>query len=69
MEENELLYKNQIGFRKQHYTSHAIITLVGKVSNALDMGEIVVGVLVDLKKAFDNIIKKTISIWNTWICT
>ena len=42
MDENELFYKNQFGFRKQHSTSHAIITLVEKVSKALD-----------LKKAFD----------------
>ena len=32
MDENELFYKNQFGFRKQHSTSHAIITLVEKVS-------------------------------------
>ena len=30
MDENELFYKNQFGFRKQHSTSHAIITLVEK---------------------------------------
>ena len=52
MEENELFYKNQFGFRKQHSTSHAIITLVEKVSKALDTGKIVVGVFLDLKKAF-----------------
>ena len=52
MDENELFYKNQFGFRKQHSTSHAIITLVEKVSKALDKGKIVVG---DLKKAFDTV--------------
>ena len=50
MEENELFYKNQFGFRKQHSTSHAIITLVEKVSKALDTGKIVVGVFLDLKR-------------------
>ena len=50
MDENELFYRNQFGFRKQHSTSHAIITLVEKVSKALDKGKIVVGVFLDLKR-------------------
>ena len=49
MDENELFYKNQFGCRKHHSTSHAIITLVEKVSKALDKGKIVVGVFLDLK--------------------
>ena len=55
MDENELFYKNQFGFRKQHSTSHAIITLVEKVSKALDKGKIVVGVFLDFEKAFDTV--------------
>ena len=41
MDENKLFYCNQLGFRKQHSTCHAIITLVEKVSKALDTGKIV----------------------------
>ena len=55
MEENELFYKNQFGFRKQHSTSHAIITLIEKVSKALDTGKIVDCVFLDLKNAFDTV--------------
>ena len=55
MEENELFYKNLFGFRKQHSTSHAIITLIEKVSKALDSGKIVVGVFLDFKKVFDTV--------------
>ena len=44
MDENKLFYCNQFGFRKQYFTSHAIITVVEKVSKALDTGKIVVGV-------------------------
>ena len=40
---------------KKHSTSHAINTLVGRVSQALDMGKYVVGVFLDLKKAFDTV--------------
>ena len=47
MDENKLFYCNQFGFRKQHSTSHTIITLVEK---ALDTGNIVVGVFLRLKK-------------------
>ena len=36
MDENKLFYCNQFGFRKQYSTCHVIITLVEKVSKALD---------------------------------
>ena len=52
---NNILYDNQFGFRKNHSTTHAIITLVERVSKALDTGKIVVGVYLDLKKAFDTV--------------
>ena len=47
--------KKQFGFRKCHSTSHAIITLVEKVSRAIDSGKVIVGVFLDLKKAFDTV--------------
>ena len=55
MDENQLFYCNQFGFRKQHSTRHAFMTLVEKVSKALDTGKIVVGVFLDLKRAFDTV--------------
>ena len=48
IESNNILYDNQFGFRKNHSTPHAIITLVERVSKALDTGKIVVGVYLDL---------------------
>ena len=50
-----VFYKRQFGFRKNHFTSHAIITLVERVSKTLDTGIYVVGVFMDLKKAFDTV--------------
>ena len=50
LEDNNLFYCNQFGFRKSHGTNHAIITLVERVSKALDTGKIVIGVFLDLKK-------------------
>ena len=46
----DILYKYQFGFRKQHSTNHAIITLVDKISTALDRGNVVIGCFLDLKK-------------------
>ena len=48
-------YDHQYGFRKCHSTNHAIMTLVEKVAKALDSGKIVVGVYLDIRKAFDAI--------------
>ena len=52
---NKILYKYQFGFRKLHSTNHAIISLVEKVNNALDSGKNLMGVFLDLKKAFDTV--------------
>ena len=38
-----------------YITSHAIITFVEELSKALDTGEVIVGVYVDIRKAFDSI--------------
>ena len=53
LEDFDILYNKQFGFRKRHSTTHAIIALTEKVSMALDSGKIVGGVFLDLKKAFD----------------
>ena len=52
---NNVLYDKQFGFRKDHSTSHAIITLVDKVSKSIDKGKIVGEVYLDICKAFDSI--------------
>ena len=54
-ENNNMFYKYQFEFRKTHSTSHAIITLVERVSKALATGKYVVGVFLDLNKAFDTV--------------
>lgn len=50
-----LLYKYQFGFREGHGTDLALITLVDKISEALDSGDYVLGVFLDLSKAFDTV--------------
>ena len=68
-DDNNILYDHQFGFRKHHSTSHAVITLVERVTKALlDTGKIIVGVFLDLKKGFDtvdhSILQKKRKIWN-----
>ena len=53
LNDNNVLYDYQFRFRKQHSTSHAIITLVERVKRALDTGKVVVEVFLDLNKDFD----------------
>ena len=52
---NDIIYKYQFGFRKKHSTQHAIITLVDRITSSLDSGDLVIGVFLYLKKAFDTV--------------
>ena len=38
---------------KKHGSQHVIITLVDKVTKAVDFGDIVINMFIDLRKAFD----------------
>ena len=49
VDKNDILYNYKFGFRKQHSTNHAVITLVEKITTALDKDKIVVGCFLDLK--------------------
>ena len=49
------MYKHQFGFREKHPTQQAIITLVEKITNAWESGDIAIGIFLDLKKAFDTV--------------
>ncbi len=55
MEKNKVLYKHQFGFRQNHSCQQAIITLIEKITSCLDTGDLVIGVFIDLKKAFDTV--------------
>ena len=52
---NKLLSKQQFGFRKNHCTNHGVITLIDRISAALDSGRAVVDYYIDPKKAFDTV--------------
>ena len=52
---HSLLYKYQFGFRKGYSANFAMITLIDKISQALDEGKYVLGIFFDLSKAFDTV--------------
>ena len=50
-----ILHENQFGFRKRHSTNHALNYSVNHVENALNEKKHVLGIFIDLSKAFDTI--------------
>ena len=50
-----LLYEYQFGFQKGKSTHMALITLIDKITEALDQGELVIGIFLDFSKAFDSV--------------
>ena len=53
LDKSNIFYDQQFGFRKNHSTNHVVILLIEKVAKALDTRKIVIGVYLDIKKAFD----------------
>ena len=50
-----ILYEKQFGFRKNHSTSHAINYSVKYVTDKIEQKNHVIGIFLDLSKAFDTI--------------
>ena len=55
IEQNELIFPLQFGFRQKHSTSHALIHLTEKIREQLDKGNYGCGIFVDFQKAFDTV--------------
>ena len=55
LEERQILYYKQFGFRKDFSTNHAILNLLEIIQKALDDGQIACGIFIDLEKAFDTV--------------
>ena len=51
LEEKQILYQRQFGFRKDFSTNHSILT--ESVQKALDDGKFACGIFIGLEKAFD----------------
>ena len=55
LQNENLIYKQQFGFRPRHSTTHALINITEKIKAALDHGKSACGVFVDLQKGFDTV--------------
>ena len=55
LDNKNIIYDLQFGFRWQYSTSHALINITENIRKALDDGNIGCGVFVDLQKAFDTL--------------
>jgi hypothetical protein len=52
---NNILNTKQFGFQKQHATEHAIVDLVNSINYSFVNKEFVLGIFIDLSKAFDTV--------------
>ena len=57
---SNIIYNLQFGFRQQDSTSHALVYISENIRKALDDGNIVCGVFVDLQKAFVTVNHQTL---------
>ena len=53
LENHKLLYRHQYGFRKGHSTIHPIIHLLNEIAKCTSTNELLLAILMDLKKCFD----------------
>ena len=55
LEDYNVLFENQFGFRKLHSSYMALMVLTDKLMKSLENGEYVIGVYLDFSKAFDTV--------------
>ena len=55
LEKFSILYEYQFVFRRKRSTHLALITLIDKLTQAIENGEYVIGVFLDFSKAFDTV--------------
>ena len=55
LDDNNLIYNRQFGFRSNYSTNHALIIITEHIKKSLDDGNLVGGVFIDLEKVFDTV--------------
>ena len=55
LEENQILCKNQFGFKKKSNCAHSLIEITERIKESVDKGKFGCGIFIDLKKAFDTV--------------
>ena len=54
LNQNNILYNKQFGFRGGHSTDHPLIDFVDNIYNSFNENKYILGFFIDLSKAFDN---------------
>ena len=55
LEDNNILYHNQYGFRKNSSTVYALVQITELIKASIDRGKFGCGIFIDLRKAFDTV--------------
>ena len=55
LNKHDIIFDRQFGFRKNHSTNHALLSIVEEIKKKLDRKLFTCGVFVDLEKAFDTV--------------
>ena len=55
LQENNILFQNQFGFRKNNLTTFALIQITEKIRETIDDKRYGCGIFIDLRKAFDTV--------------
>ena len=79
LEDRNMLYHSQYGFRERRSTEHALIDIVNQIQTNFDKGIYTCGIFIDLKKAFDTVDHSVLlqklyhygvrGIVNDWFCS
>ena len=55
LNENNILFKNQFGFRKKYSTTHTLLEITEKIKDTIDHKQFGCGIFIDIRKAFDTV--------------
>ena len=55
LSKHKLLFNKQFGFQKNNSTEHALLKLSDEILKSFENGESILGVFIDLLKAFDTV--------------
>lgn len=55
LEDKNIIFESQFGFRKKHSTTHALVDLTEAIRSAIDNNKFACGIFIDLQKAFDTV--------------
>ena len=55
LDKYNILFDYQFGFRSNHSTNHALISITEKIRASLDEDKVACGIFIDLQKAFDTV--------------